>query len=145
MPNHKAPSFMQIMFKASVVLIFAGFFSVANAAEAPPMESIRCLVVGALMVNSTDTTQRAAGTMVMVYWIGRLDSFSEQEIEDAMVRQSDMTPLQIQTERVRCGEVLRVKGEMMQQIGKNIIRRGKEMDKQKAAPANAPNDSKPIT
>jgi hypothetical protein len=136
---------MGIMFKASMVLVLAELFSVAHALDAPPSDSIRCLVVGALMVNSTDTTQRAAGTMVMVYWIGRLDSFSEQEIEDAMVRESDMTPLQIQIERVRCGEVLRVKGAMMQEIGKDIIRRGKEMEKQNASPANVPNDSKPIT
>jgi metal-dependent HD superfamily phosphatase/phosphodiesterase len=136
---------MRNLFKASMVLIITGFFPTAHAAETPPSDAIRCLVVGALMVNSTDTTQRAAGTMVMVYWIGRLDAFSAQEIEDAMVGESDMTPLQIQTERVRCGEVLRVKGAMMQDIGKNIIRRSKEMEKQNPSPAKAPNDSKPIT
>lgn len=137
---------MRIMFKASMVLILAGLFSVAHALDAPPPDAIRCLVVGALMVSSTDTTQRGAGTMVMVYWIGRLDSFSAQEIEDAMVGESaTITPAQIKTETARCGAVLQEKGQMMQQIGQNIIRRSKEMNKQNPTSTEVPTGPKPTT
>jgi hypothetical protein len=135
---------MRIMLKTSTVLIFAGFFSVAHALDAPPSADIRCLIVGTLMVNSTDATQRTAGTMLSVYWMGRLDAFSAQEIEDAMVSESaTITPAQIQTETARCGALFQAKGQMMQDIGKNIMRRQK--DKQNVSPAKAPNDSKPTT
>ena len=113
--------------------------------QGPPAADIRCLLIGSLMVaNSTGATQRSAGLMLSIYWVGRLDSFSRQQIEDAMVSEArGMTPTQIQTETVRCGDILQAKGQMMQDIGNNIIRRSKEMDKQNATPA--PNDSKPPT
>ena len=137
---------MRHLFKVSMALIFAGLFSTSHALDAPPSDGIRCLVVGALMVNSTDTNQRTAGTIVMLYWMGRLESFSAQEIEDAMFSESvAITPAEIETETARCGAVLQEKGQMMQQIVQNIIRRGKEMQKQNASPAKAPSDSKPTT
>jgi hypothetical protein len=131
------------LYKTLSVLVLAGFFCTAQAADAPPSADIRCLVVGSLMLaNSTDATQRNAGTMMSVYWLGRLDAFSAQQIEDAMVSESaTITPAQIQTETVRCAEIFQAKGQMMQEIGKNIMRR--EKNKQNASPAKAPNDSKP--
>ena len=73
-------------------------------------------------------------TAFKVSVVFRLDAFPAQEIEDAMARESEMTPLQIQTEKGRCSEVLQAKGTMMQGIGKNLIRRSRDQQ-----------DSKPTT
>lgn len=135
---------MRFSATTSTILIFAGFFSTADALDAPPSSDIRCLIVGSLLSNSADANQRAAGNMLAMYSMGRLDSFSAQEIEDAMVSEGvAITPTQIKTETVRCGTILQDKGHMMTQIGENIVRRGKAMEKQNASPAAAPSDSKP--
>lgn len=137
---------MRIMFKASIILIFAGLFSVAYALDAPPSADIRCLIVGSVMSGSADATQRTAGNMLAIYSIGRLNAFSAQEIEDAMVGESaTITPAQIQTETARCGADLQEKGRMMQEIGQNIVRRSKEMNKHNTSPTDVPNDAKPTT
>jgi hypothetical protein len=137
---------MRIMFKASTVFLFAGSFSVANALDAPPLADIRCLIVGSIISSSTDATTRTAGNMLAIYSIGRLNLFSAQEIEDAMLSESvTITPAQIKSETARCGADLQEKGRMMQDIGQNIVRRSKEMNKKNPAPTEVPNDSKPTT
>jgi hypothetical protein len=122
---------MRTALKVSVVLLFAVLASRVRAADAPPSADTRCLVISALMVSSDDAKQRTAGTMAMLYWVGRLDAFTSKQIEDAMASESDMTPLQFQSEAARCGETLQVKGAMMQEIGKNLIRRSKDQQDSK--------------
>jgi hypothetical protein len=135
---------MRTAFKTSMVLICAEFFSIAHALEAPSSDDIRCLIVGSIMSSSTEPTQRTAGNMLAIYSIGRLNAFSAQEIEDAMFSESvTITPAQIKTEMLRCGALMQEKGQLMQQIGNNLVRRSKEIDKQNAPPAKAPSDSKP--
>jgi hypothetical protein len=137
---------MRKLIKTSGVLVVAGLFSTAHAVDALPSADIRCLIVGSLLSNSTDATQRSAGNLLTMYWIGRLDSFPAQDIEDAMISESiGLTPTQIKAEVVRCGNLLQDKGRMIEQIGNNIVRRSKEMNKQNPTPAGAPNDSKPTT
>jgi hypothetical protein len=129
---------MRKLIQTFSALILVGLFSTAQALNAPPSADIRCLIVATVMSNSTDATQRAAGSMLAIYSIGLLNAFSAQEIEDAMVSESATIASQIPTETVRCGTVLQEKGQMMQQIGKNILRRSKEINKQNPTP-----DSKP--
>ena len=135
---------MRILPKVSMLLLCAGFLASAHAADTPKTADIRCLVIGSLMVVSAkNDAQRNVALMMSIYWVGRLDAFSAQEIEDAMVRESEMTALQIQSETVRCAEILQLKGEMMTEIGNNIMRRAK--DQQNAKPSEKPNNSKPTT
>ena len=126
---------MRTALKVSAVLLLAVVTSRARADEAPPSADVRCLDIASLMIaDAKNDAQRTAGTMSMLYWVGRLDAFTSQQIEDAMAQESNMTPLQIHSEATRCGEVLQAKGAMMQQIGKNLVRRSKEQQ-----------DSKPTT
>jgi hypothetical protein len=60
---------------------------------------------------------------------------------DSVVAEA-MTATLIKTETVRCGVILQDKGRMMQQIGNNIIRRSKEMDKLKTPASDAPAETK---
>jgi hypothetical protein len=131
---------MRKLIQISSTLILAGLFSSAQALNAPPSADIRCLIVGSVMSNSTDATQRNAGNMLAIYVIGLLSAFSALEIEDAMVSEGvTLTPAQIQTETLRCGAVLQEKGQMMQQIGKNILRRSQEMNQNATSTAVPPN------
>ncbi len=134
---------MQLSRNVFGCLALSALFSTAHALEAPPSRDIHCLIVGSLLSNSTDTTQRAAGNILVMYYMGRLESFSAQEIEDAMVSESfAMPPPMYQSEAMRCAKTLQEKGQMMQQIDQNLVRRGKEMG-QKNASATAPPETKP--
>jgi hypothetical protein len=139
---------MRNIIRCSGVLIMAGFFATAHAAEGPRVADIHCLIVGSLLSNSTDAGQRASGSVLVVYSIGILDAFSSQEIEDAMV--SEYTAMAqngqlFKSETLRCGMKLQEKGLMMQKIGANLIRRGKEMNKHDqssdTSPTTPPADS----
>jgi len=133
---------MQLSRKVFGCLALSALFSTAHALEAPPSTDIHCLIVGSLLSNSTDTAQRAAGSILVMYYVGRLEAFSAQEIEDAMISESfAMPPSMYQSEAMRCGKTLQEKGQMMQQIGQNLVRRGKEMD-QKNASQTAPPETK---
>jgi hypothetical protein len=133
---------MQVSRSIFGCLALSALFSSAHALEAPPSTDIHCLIVGSLWSNSADTTQRAAGSILVMYYVGRLESFSAQEIEDAMVSEAfAMPPPMYQSEAMRCGKTLQEKGQMMQQIGQNLYRRGKEMG-QKNASRTAPPETK---
>ena len=108
---------MQLSRKVFGSLALSALLSTAHALETPPSTDIHCLIVGSLLSNSTDTTQRAAGSILVMYYLGRLESFSAQEIEDAMASETvAMPPLMYQSEAMRCGKTLQEKGQMMQQI-----------------------------
>jgi hypothetical protein len=110
--------------------------STAHALEAtPPIPDIRCLIVGSRLGGSDNDKQRAAGQLLAMYAMARLDEFSAREIEDAMFKESlVLTPSDLQSETTRCGKILMEKGQEMTQIGTNLVRRGKEINDKQAAP-----------
>jgi hypothetical protein len=127
------------------LVILSTAFSTAHALEAPPAADIRCLIVGSRLSTSADANQRAAGHLLAIYSMARLDQFSPKEIEDAMFNEAlAITPTDFQSDAARCGKILMEKGQEMTQIGNNLVRRGNEMkDKQTAAPAVTPSAAPP--
>jgi hypothetical protein len=134
---------------SSRIFTFAALYaslSTAYAFDTPPSADVRCLLVGSGLNITGDAKQRAAGQMLALYFMARLEKFAPKEIEDAMFDESTViTRADFQSEAVRCGKILVEKGQEMAQIGNKLVRRGKEMkDKQTAPPAagraTAPSD-----
>lgn len=102
--------------------------------ELPPTPDIRCLMVGMTLSNSTDTAQRISYAMLSVFYFGRLDRFSPKNIGDAIAQEATTwMPVDAQFEAQRCSKELGDKAQSINEIGKNLIGRGKTMDKQESA------------
>jgi TonB family protein len=105
----------------------------------PPTPDVRCLIVGMTLSNTTDSNQRISMAMLAVFYFGRLDRFSPTDIGDAVAREAiTWKPADFQSEAGRCGKELGDGAQIMNQVGKNLIRRGVGLDKEAAPPIEAP-------
>ena len=130
------------------IVLLALPLTLAGASPASAAEStndVRCLVAISRLVDINAETkqlsQEAAqmtsllGTM---YFMGKLEGRDPRlNIENAMVAEATkMTVEQLQSELIRCGGEMRAIGQKWDDIGKNLVKRGQELQKQqKAAPA----------
>jgi len=118
------------------LLILTGLFPTAHADEAPPPADIRCLMVGMRLSTFSDAAQRTGGNMLAIYYFGRLEKFSAQQLEDAILKESlTIKPEDFQAESSRCGRILMEKGQVITKIGDDLVRRGKVAEKPSAPPA----------
>jgi hypothetical protein len=102
-------------------------FSPAYAAGVPSSADIRCLIVASRYSGSSDLDERGAGNMLAIYFMGRLEQFSTQEIEDAMLKEfAVLTPQDFQSDAERCGRILKTKGDALKEIGASLVRRVQE-------------------
>jgi hypothetical protein len=93
------------------------------------------MIVGSRLSTAQDANRRAGAQMLIIYFMAQLDRFSAKEIEDAMFNESyAMTPTDFQSAATRCGKILMEKGHEMEQIGKDLERRGQELKDKQAAP-----------
>jgi hypothetical protein len=120
------------------LLIFTALFPTAHADEAPPPADIRCLMVGMRLSSFSDAAQRTGGNMLAIYYFGRLEKFSAQQLEDAILKESlTIRSEDFQAESSRCGKILMEKGQVITKIGDDLVRRGKELAEKPAAPPAA--------
>ena len=111
-----------------------------NAQEAQLPETtadVRCLVVGAIVI-ARDPTKQAAGMILAMYHIGRIEGRTPTaDLEGLIVKQANaMTPADFASEAKRCGASLTAKGQELTQIGKRISERAKTQSDQSNPPAN---------
>jgi hypothetical protein len=127
---------------AGVACIFA--LSQAYAAGAPPAADIRCLIVASRYSGSSDANERGAGNMLAIYFMGRLEQFSTQEIEAAMLKEfSILTPQDFQSDAERCGRILKAKGDTLKEIGADLVRRAQEKADKENPKSSAESPAKP--
>jgi hypothetical protein len=119
-----------------IILSAAGLASWAVAASAHAADSaatpdLRCLVVAATMASNANPQLKNAGTMASFFYLGKLDGhMSDAELEAGLkLEMTRMTPQEVQTEAVRCGQALQVRGKTLVDIGTRL---------QAAAPPKAP-------
>jgi len=117
----------------------------ASAAEST--NDVRCLVAVSRLVDINAETkqlsQEAAQTTSLLgtmYFMGKLEGRDPRlNIENAMVAEATkMTAEQLQSELIRCGGEMRNIGQKWDDIGKNLVRRGQELQKQQKAPPPSP-------
>jgi hypothetical protein len=108
-----------------------------RAQDAETSADIRCVLVGIQFAGMADPSQRSAGMMLSLYYIGRLDAHVPKlDIEDLMVKEiSTMSPSDYGFEAKRCGGRLTEKGQEITRIGKDMIERGQKTMEKPIAPA----------
>jgi hypothetical protein len=97
-------------------------FSVAKAYDLDRIGDIRCLLVGSQMTKSIDTNQKTFGTIIVMFYLGRLDNnFQESNLEKLIENEaSKLSVEEIKIEADRCRKTLVAKGQLLQRIGNNL-------------------------
>lgn len=101
-----------------MALVF-GTYGAEKAHGANPMlADVRCVVVGMHMSTLHVPQQRDAGTVLAIYYLGRLDGRSVRADIDQLIENEagKMTPENLRTEAVRCGKALSDKGQEIARI-----------------------------
>jgi hypothetical protein len=82
---------------------------------------VHCVVIGLLLVRSTDTSAQTAGLIMTYYYLGRLDGRTPKpDLEHLIsVESKKMTPADVQADQTRCGSELDAKSRALQQIGQH--------------------------
>jgi hypothetical protein len=94
-----------------------------------------CLVVG--FAISSEAAKQAAGTLLSLYYIGRIFGRTPQlDLEALLVKEIRvMTQADLNSEAQRCGVSLTAKGQEITQIGKNPIEPAKQQSNTASPPA----------
>ncbi len=100
--------------------------SAAQAAEATGSarldESVRCFAVTSMLMTMDDPETKNVGQMGGLYFMGRLDgALSDKDLEDRLFAFSQDLPNQdLQKLLAHCGDIMKVRGTAMQDIGSRV-------------------------
>jgi hypothetical protein len=94
----------------------------ARAQDAETIADVRCAIVGINFAGMPDASHQTAGTMLSLYYIGRLNGRAPKlNVEDLLIKEiKAMTPADYESEARRCGASLSEKGQEIARIGKDI-------------------------
>jgi hypothetical protein len=116
----------------------------AQKAPAPPAADVRCLIVGMQFAASSEADQKTGGNTLAMYYMGRLDKYPAQAIEDAITKELPAWNIDLfKTEAARCGKALMEKGQILTLIGTSLTQRAQRQQTPPAAPAKSPPESQP--
>src|SRR5690349_6050915 len=106
--------------------IASGHVLGSNAVNSYAVSDVRCVVVGLRMAEMNEPQKRAAGTMLALYYLGRLDVRStDSELEGLVEREAEtMTQASFRANAARCGKQLTLKGQEIQKIGADLSNKG---------------------
>lgn len=128
---------MRFHWKLGLVAMAAGAFHVAGAADsastAPSADArniadVRCVVVGMKMAELADAKAKSSGTLLALYYIGRLDGRAPGlDLEAQILSQmKSLSPAEYKSEAQRCGAELQAEGQKITAIGEDLNKRGQE-------------------
>ena len=91
----------------------------ALAQDADSLADIRCVAVGMHLAEAPDSHQKSTGTLLVLYYMGRLDGRAPGlELEKLLAAQIDtMTASDYSTEAMRCSQTLSEKGAQIKHLG----------------------------
>lgn len=101
-----------------------------QAQDAESTADVRCVIVGMRLAGAgVNAAQRSSGTVLALYYIGRLDGRHPGfDLEKAMVAElGKMTQADYAADAQRCGRSLQAKGKQITIIGQDLVKRGQEM------------------
>jgi hypothetical protein len=77
------------------------------------------------MMQMTSPQQRGAGTMIALYYLGRLDSRAPVSEADGMIESEaeKMAPAEFRANAVRCGKSFSLRGQEIQKISADLSRK----------------------
>jgi hypothetical protein len=105
------------------------------AADDPNSETIadiHCLAVGLRISQLPDASQKSAGMMATLYYMGRLDGRTPNlDLENLIVQEvPKLNDATFRAEAVRCGNGLTVRGKQITEMGEHLVKRGQAMQQQ---------------
>ena len=108
-----------------------------HSPRADTIADTRCVVIGLKLAGVADASRQSAGTMLMLYYIGRLEGrVPELDLENLIVKEiSRMMPSEFDSETKRCGLGLSEKGREITKIGNDIAEHERRKLEKPAAPA----------
>jgi hypothetical protein len=94
----------------------------ARAQQAEDIADIRCVAVGIRFAELPDSSQKSTGTLLVLYYIGRLDGRTPSlDIEKLLTEQiTRMSAADYSAEAARCGKWLSTKGAQITHIGEDM-------------------------
>lgn len=94
----------------------------AFAQDADSMADIRCVAVGMHFAEAPDSHQKSTGTLLVLYYMGRLDGRAPSlDINKLLGEQIDrMTASDYGAEATRCSQNLAQKGAQIKQLGEQM-------------------------
>ena len=102
-----------------------GLYQEVYASNHQVASDVRCVVVGLRMMQMTAPQQQGAGTMVTLYYLGRLDSRVPDAEADGLIESEaeKMTAAEFRANAVRCGKAFSLRGKEIQKIGADLSRK----------------------
>ena len=115
---------------ACTLVVVAGLLAIQSApvrASDPSLDAertadIRCVLVGIRLSTVGNATQRSAGTMLALYFLGRLEGRNPGfDVENLVIKNAQvMTESDYKAEAGRCGAALSEKGQQIAKIGTDM-------------------------
>ena len=101
-----------------------------RADDAEQIADVRCLVVTMQAAQSSDETLKSSSFIATMYFLGRLDGHDPNyDIETGLLGElAKMTQDDIRAEAQRCGAQMIARGQSLQEMGKDMMRKGKEQE-----------------
>jgi hypothetical protein len=92
------------------------------AQDSDTVADIRCVAVGIRDAELPNSTQKSTGTLLVLYYLGRLDGRNPTlDLEKLLAEQiAKMTDADYATESRRCGQILSTKGAQITHLGDDL-------------------------
>jgi hypothetical protein len=94
----------------------------ARAQDADNIADVRCVAVGIRFAVTPDSTQKSIGTLIILYYLGRLDGRAPTlDVEKLLTAQiAKMTDADYTAEAMRCNQNLTAKGAQITHLGEDM-------------------------
>lgn len=109
----------------AAVGVFIGSCQAVCAADQQAAADVKCVVVGLRMMKMAAPQQQGAGTMIALYYLGRLDSLVSDAEADGLIESEaeKMAAAEFRANAVRCGKAFSLRGKAIQKIGADLSRK----------------------
>ncbi len=117
-------------FAACVLGILFSIIQTSSAKTGPSaatVADVQCLVIGMRFASSPDQRQKLSGTMLTIYFLGRIDGRNPTaDLQGLLVQQvKHMNEAALKSAATRCGAELSTKGVEITRIGHTLEELGK--------------------
>lgn len=117
-------------FAACVLGILFLICQTSSAEAGPPaatVADVQCLVIGMRFASSPDQQQKLSGTMLTIYFLGRIDGRTPTvDLQELLVQQvKNMNEAALKNAATRCGAELSTRGVEITRIGHTLEELGK--------------------
>lgn len=108
---------------ATTCIAVAAFVSLpSHATDQESIADARCMIVASRMVTTQDAQQRGAGTLVAMFYLGRLDARNGYtELRRLILEEAKrMSAADLRSEAMRCGKAVEEQGRRLSLINGEV-------------------------